>query len=170
MGSQRGTRNTDTPAASHPHRRHQRQPTPRRRHLRHTPHTRAINTTASLPHTPSQEQPRNRQTHTSVAKTLHATRHLSRARRRGPEFRRTAPLGSPSRVCGSVCVVAAPASCIRVHTHASLCTSDAAVTSPDTLHSYCFTATSTQHTAVPTRGIHAATAPARQRTTRRHNQ
>jgi hypothetical protein len=145
MDRQRGTRNTDTPAASHPQRHHQRQPT-RRHHLRHTPHTRTDSTQPPRSHTQHYNN-KELDKHTPASRPRFTPRGISQGR--GDvvlSFDTTAPLGSPSRVWGSVGVVAAPASCIRVHTHASLCTSDAAVTLPDTLHSYCFTpATFTAH-------------------------
>jgi hypothetical protein len=106
--------------------------------------------------------------HTIATTALHATRHLPSSARaatcghtRGPQFRH-------QRVCASVWTSWQPQPHAFVSAHASLFTSDAAVTSPDTLHSYCFTAAA--DTAVPTRGTHAVTTPARQRTTRRHKQ
>ncbi len=140
MGRQRGTRNTDTPAASHPHRHHQRQPTRRRHHLRRKPHTHNQHNRLATSHHHS-----NRQTDqiTPASRPRFKPRGISQAQARchtrGPEFRYQRSASTVRDVCVSACV-AAPASCIRVHTHAGLCNRDAAVTSSDRLHSYCFTA------------------------------
>ncbi len=96
---------------------------------------------------PPRNHTHNRKTygkaHTTVASTLHATRHLpsSSARRhtRGPEFRHQRAAWV-TVVCAGLCASRQPQPHAFVSTHASLCISDAAVTSPDTLHSYCFTA------------------------------
>ena len=171
MGSQRDTRNTDTPTASHPHRHRQPQPTHRRHHLRHTPHANTVNTTASLLHTQLQ---RIWQAHTGIVSTLHATWHLpsSSARKHVVvSLGTSARLGSPSCVDESVRVgvVAAPASCIRVHTrqpmHQRRRSHVAGYTALLLLHRDMHTA----HGAMSACSRHAATTPARQRTTHRHN-
>ncbi len=54
--------------------------------------------------------------------------------------------------CVAVKRLRVTASCIRVDTRANTCSTDAAVTSPDTLQAYCFTIA-----AGETRGTHAAT-------------
>ncbi len=116
------------------------------------PHAaRILNTTPSQPHNTTQQL---RLTNIPPPRPRFTPRGISQAQARA---RCTVVLS----LGHDVCVVAAP----PVYTHASLCTSDAAVMSPDTLHSYCFTAaTCTLHTQ-----YRRETTPARQHTILGHN-
>ncbi len=136
----------------------------------------------SAPHAARKHRQHNRlaTTHTIAKHTASTHRHREHVSRRAasPNLKRVAThvvlsldtsarLGSPSRVCVSVCVVAAPASCIRVHTrqpmHQRRRSHVAGNTALLLLHSR------DMRIAPTAVGGHATTTPARQRTTRRHN-